>query len=122
MQTTPIQLSQPYFLNWRYGGGQSLDPPTNPDDDNHDPFEFGRSEAGVDETAQLVELSDGTYGLMSPNGRSWLSIQPDGAFQEREVIEGEEPGVWERFTISGNVVTELQKEGVTRAPVSFVEP
>lgn len=123
MQTPlTIQLSEPAYLNWRHGGGQSLDPPTNPDDDNREAFEHGRPTAGVDESAQLVELADGTYGIKAPNGRSWLSIQPDGAFQEREVVEGEEPGVWERFTLEDNVLTELPKDGAMRVAVEFVLP
>lgn len=122
MSTQPIQLSEAYYLNWRWGGGQSLDPPTNPADPNRDPFEHGRSEAGSDETAQLVTFADGTYGIQSPNGRSWLSIQPDASYEERPVIAGEEPGPWERFMLAGNVLTELAKEGVTRAPVTMVRP
>jgi hypothetical protein len=119
--TQTIQLSEPCYVNWRYGGGQSLDPPTHPADQNREPFEYGRTTAGVDETATLVELSDGTYGVMSPNGRSWLSIQEDGSYQERPVAEGQEPGPWERFTLSEDgVLTELQKTDVSRAAVTFV--
>lgn len=119
-----IQLSEPAFLNWRYGGGQSLDPPTKPDDPNRDPFEHGRPVAGVDETAQLFQFTDGTYGIQSPNGRSWLSIQRDGSYEERPVVEDEEPGSFERFTLAGNVLTELPKDeaDATRDPVTFVQP
>jgi hypothetical protein len=122
VQSQPIQLSETCYLNWRWGGGQSLDPPTNPDDLDRAPFEYGRTEAGAHETAQLVSLPDGTFGLMSPNGRTWLSIQTDGTYEERPVVAGEEPGPWERFTLDGNVLTELSKEGVTRSPVTFVQP
>jgi hypothetical protein len=116
----PIQLSEPAFLNWRYGGGQSLDPPTNPDDPNRDPYEHGRPVAGADETGQLFQFADGTYGMQSPNGRSWLSVQGDGSLEERPVTD-QEPGPWERFTRSGNVFTELPKDA-TREPVTFVQP
>jgi hypothetical protein len=117
---TSIQLSEPAYVNWRYGGGQSLDPPTQPQDKNREAFEYGRATAGVDETANLVELSDGTFGVQSPNGRSWLSIQGDGSYQERPVVEGEEPGPWERFTLVDGILTELPKDGVSREPVTFV--
>jgi hypothetical protein len=119
-----IQISEPAYLNWRYGGGQSLDPPTNPDDPNRDPFEHGRPVAGVDETGNLYQFVDETYGIQSPNGRSWVSVQGDGSLEEREVVEGQEPGPWERFTREGNVLTELPKEGApaSRAPVTFVQP
>jgi hypothetical protein len=117
-----IQISEPAFLNWRYGGGQSLDPPTAPDDPNRDPFEHGRPVAGVDETGNLYQFADATYGVQSPNGRSWLSVQGDGSLEERPVVEGQEPGPWERFTREGNVLTEVPKDGATRAPVTFVQP
>jgi hypothetical protein len=117
-----IQLSEPFYLNWRYGGGQSLDPPTQPDDPNRDPFEHGRETAGADETAQLFKFADGTYGIKSPNGRSWLSIQGDGSYEERPATDDAEPGPWERFTLKGNVFTELPKENAMRAPVTFVQP
>ena len=117
---TSIQLSEPCYLNWRWGGGQSLEPPTNPDDTDRRAFEYGRKEAGSDETASLVRLSDGSYAIQSPNGRSWLSIQPDGSYEERPVIEGEEPGPWERFTLDGTVLVEWPKEDSSRAPVEFV--
>jgi hypothetical protein len=117
-----IQLSEPFYLNWRYGGGQSLDPPTQPADPNRDPFEHGRETAGADETAQLFQFADGTYGIKSPNGRSWLSIQGDGSYEERPATDDAEPGPWERFTLTGNVLTELPKEDATRAPVTFVQP
>ena len=117
---TSIQLSEPSYLNWRYGGGQSLNPPTNPSDHNRNAFEHGRKVAGADETAYLVRLWDGPYGIQCPNGRSWLSIQPDGSYQERPVIEGEEPGPWERFVLEGNVLVEYPKDDVSRGPVEFV--
>jgi hypothetical protein len=117
-----IQISEPAYLNWRWGGGQSLDPPTQPSDPNRYPFEYGRPVAGADETGNLFQFADGTYGIQSPNGRSWLSIQGDGSYEERPVVEGQEPGPWERFTLEGNVLTELPKEGATREPVTFVQP
>ncbi len=106
-----IQLSEPSYLNWRYGGGQSLEPPTAPDDPNRDPFEHGRPSAGADETAKLFRFGDGTYGVQSPNGRSWLSIQPDGSYEERPV-EDSEPGAYERFTLQGNVLTSVSAPDV----------
>lgn len=118
--STPIQLSEPCYLNWRWGGGQSLEPPTNPDDPSRAPFEYGRKEAGSDETAQLIRLADGTYGVLSPNGRSWLSIQPDGSYEERPAVAGQEPGPWERFTLDGSALVELPKPDMARTPVEFV--
>lgn len=106
-----IQLSEPSYLNWRYGGGQSLEPPTAPDDPNRDPFEHGRPVAGIDETAKLFKFADGTYGIQSPNGRSWLSVQPDGSYEERLVVDGE-PGAYERFTLAGNVLTSVSAPDV----------
>jgi hypothetical protein len=117
-----LALSKPAFLNWRHGGGQSLDPPTQPDDPNRAAFEYGRTTVGVDEQCSGYEFADGTWGMRSPNGRSWLSIQEDGSEQERVASDDAEPGPWERFTKNGNVFTELPKENATREPVTFVQP
>ncbi len=97
-----IALSKPAFLNWRYGGGQSLDPPTNSSDRNRSAFEFNRLEVGSDEQCELV-VAQGGYAVRSPNGRSWLSIQPDGRLEERDASGA--PGPWELFTLDGNVLT-----------------
>jgi hypothetical protein len=80
-----IALSKPAYLNWRYGGGQSLNPPTAPGDWNRSPFEFNRAEIGSDEQCELVP-AEGKYAVRSPNGRAWLSIQPDGRLEERNVL------------------------------------
>jgi hypothetical protein len=98
-----VALSEPRFLNWRYGGGQSLEPPTAPDDPNRSPFEYGRTEVGSDEEAELVGLGGGKYAIRSPNGRSWLSIQPDGRLEERDATGY--PGPWEEFIVEGNVIS-----------------
>ena len=58
-----IALSKPSYLNWRYGGGQSLEPPTAPGDRNRQPFEFNRSEVGADDECHLAPFSGGKYAL-----------------------------------------------------------
>jgi hypothetical protein len=113
-----VQLSVPNYLNWRWGGGQSLQPPTNPADPNRAPFEFGRTVAGQDETCELVALGGGEYAVRAPNGRSWLSVQPDGSLEERDASTP--PGAWERFTLHDGVLVEKPKEGITRALVEFL--
>jgi len=113
-----VALSQPSYINWRWSGGQSLEPPTNPDDPNREPFEYGRPTAGVDEWAELVPCGD-YVAVRSPNGRSWLSVQLDGSLEERDAAG--EPGEWELFTLQDDgVLVEKAKEGVTRPPVELI--
>lgn len=75
------------------------------------------ADAAGDETMTLVPNADGTWSIKSPNGQQWLSVQPDGSMEGRP-SDGE-PGPWEKFTRTGNVLTELPKDGVTR-PLSAV--
>jgi len=82
------------ILNWRHGGGQSLQPPTVPGDRNRQPFEW-RSSIGADESCTLVKQGNGLYAAKSPNGKSWLSRQPDGSLQERATSDASQPGPWE---------------------------
>jgi len=113
-----IALSEPAYVNWRWGGGQSLDPPTAPDDPNRAPFEFGRPTAGADEWCELVPAGE-YYAVRAPNGRSWLSVQPDGTLEERDA--GQAPGAWELFALQPDgVLVECPKEGITRPLVEFV--
>ena len=112
-----IALSQPAYINWRWGGGQSLEPPTHPDDPNRAPFEFNRPTAGADEWCELVPVGD-YVAVRSPNGRSWLSVQADGSLEERDAAG--EPGHWELFTLTEGVLVELEKEGVTRPAVELL--
>lgn len=73
---------------------------------------------GSDETCEVIQNGDGTWSIKSPNGNQWLSIQPDGSMEARDASG--EPGPWEKFTRTGNVLTELDKDGVTRPLVEFL--
>ena len=92
--SSAIRDPQHGILNWRYGGGQGLNPPTNPSDHNRQPFEW-RSAVGPDESCTLVKQGNGLYAAKSPNGKSWLSRQPDGSLQERATSDPSQPGPWE---------------------------
>jgi hypothetical protein len=113
-----VALSQPSYINWRWGGGQSLEPPTNADDPNREAFEYDRPQAGGDEWVDLIPQGD-YYAVRSPNGRSWLSVQIDGSLEERDAQH--EPGEWELFTLTHDgLIVEKAKEGVTRPPQEFL--
>jgi hypothetical protein len=91
-------------------------------------FRFGAFDQGVevrplnaqggDETVEIVANADGTYSVKSPNGAEWLSIQADGSFGGRP--SNGEPGLWEKFSREGNVLTEMPKDGVTRPLVQLI--
>ena len=78
------------------------------------------NEQGSDETCTLVPKAEGHWAIQSPDGQQWVSIQPDGSISWRLVSDPTQPGPWETFTRAGNVLTELPKDGVTRALVQFL--
>lgn len=75
---------------------------------------------GSDEQPEVVKNDDGSYSLKSPDGSEWLSIQPDGSRQARQTSDPSQPGVWEKFDRTGNVLTERPKNGISRPLVSFI--
>lgn len=93
-------------------------------------FRFGGIEQGIehrpvnaqggDETCEVVSNPDGTYSIKTPNGEQYLSIQEDGSLGWRPTSDPSQPGGWEKFSLIGNVLTELSKDGVSRAPIQFI--
>jgi hypothetical protein len=72
---------------------------------------------GGDETFRLVPLGGDRYALLSPNGREWVSVQPDGSLQGRSAAGA--PGSWETFTLAGQILSEAPK-GDDRPAVQFL--
>jgi len=84
-------------------------------------FEYRAANAqGGDETMAVLAQPDGTYAVKSPNGQEWLSIQPDGSMGWRPTSDPTQPGPWEKFSLVGHVLTELPKDGITRALVQLI--
>lgn len=74
----------------------------------------------VDETFTIVTNADATLSIISPNGLQWVTIELDGSRGFRLISEHPEPGPWEKYTRQGNLITELQKDGITRPLVQFI--
>lgn len=92
--STALRDSQRGILNWVWGGGISLDPTYHPEITDRHPFEW-RTVVGADESCTLVRQPSGLYAAKSPNGRSWLSVQPNGALEERSTADPGQPNGFE---------------------------
>lgn len=99
-----VALSELSILCWSFGGGKGLE---------------HRQEVGEWELCHLVRNNDGTVSILSPNKDWWLSIELNGSLGERPASNP--PGHWEKFTLDGNVLTELPKEGITRPLKRFAD-
>jgi hypothetical protein len=73
---------------------------------------------GGDETFTVAPNDDGTWSIQSPNGKQWLTINEAGQREWRDVSTT--PGGWEKFTRAGNVLTEVQKDGIARPLVQYI--